>query len=450
MLPLRICYLKNECMLDEECRYQGGAKIKKGMNEVLKSIFYVFNATFIPKTDKIRSVWDDPQDKLDPCLKSLQRNESDIVFLPYSMPVILENTTIGAVTYESKLGLISAYTFESHDFKPAILGTFGSFSLDVCVFILHFLLFLYGLLASVRILEQKRSGSKTKVLHSLSWIPELIFSFFVKQFHSSPGNASFSKAIITCCLLGFSFYVTYFYSSMIKTDMVTVKTPHVIASYQDIIDDPDVKPYIMHILDEYQSFKFAPAGSAKRKIWERIVKNGLDKYILESKNPENGMAADQDLASTKGVIIAYSNAIAAIKYLAMMRVKKTNLRILIAFDPSENAVMSAFVMNKLASKEILLPYEVRGRRMLQADLYTKMTDSVGKVVGITFGEQMSFGKDISNLESFVSERILLPESVVVKPDILYFKELFISLVGLYLLAFIVLLIERYIFKKQRD
>ena len=420
--------------------------MKEEMNEVLKSIFHVFNTTFIPKTDKIRSVWDDPQDKLDPCLKSLQQNESDAVFLPYSMPVILENITTGTVTYESKLGLISAYKCESHDFKPAILGTFGSFSLDVCVFILHFFLLLYGLLASVRMLEQKRSGSKTG--HEHSWIPELIFSFFVKQFHSSPGNASFSKAVITCCLLGFSFYVTYFYSSMIKTDMVTVKTPNVIASYQDIIDDPDVKPYIMHILDEYQSFKFAPPGSAKRKIWERIVKNGLDKYILESKNPENGMAADQDLASTKGVIIAFSNAIAAIKYLAMMRVKKTNLRILIAFDPSENAVMSAFVMNKLASKEILLPYEVRGRRMLQADLYTKMTDSVGKVVGITFGEQMSFGKDISNLESFVSERVLLPESVVVKPDILYFKKLFISLVGLYFLAFIVLLIEKYTFKKQ--
>ena len=71
--------------------------------------------------------------------------------------------------------------------------------------------------------------------------------------------------------------------------------------------------------------------------------------------------------------------------------------------------------------------------------------AVAEIVG---NEVFSSAKDLSGVELYVSERVLLPESVLVKADILYYKGLFVSLLGLYFLAFIVLLIEKCTLKKQ--
>ena len=452
MLPLRVCYLRMVCFFDGECPVSGTV-IQNIIMDATNSLLSAFNVTMIPQSPDVGSEMHLSDTKIDPCLLSLQRNESDTILMPYSMPVVLENVTTGPVSYESKIGMISAYDIEPEDTRPGILGTFQTFGMDSICLILFCTVIIYALITLTYVLERERQTPDYTIKGRKvddSFIPEFIFNFFVHQIPCFPGNMTVTKLILFCCLMTFTYFVTYFYCSMIKTDMVTVKAPHVIASYQDILDDPQVEPFIPHILDEYRTFKYAPSESIKGKIWQRIVKQGLDTHILEpSKGTGMALNVDTSITSTKGVIIAFNDALYAGKYLGLTRVKGTTLRFLIAFDPSEHPVVSAFVFNRLIPHDIFLRSHLILRRMFEANLRPKYQDMLGKAVAETFAEEwLGRGKNLSEVDSYVSERVLLPESVLVKPDIFYYKTLFVSLLGLYFLAFIVLLIEKCTFKKQ--
>ena len=320
------------CIFDEEC--PAVSHVARNILRDTENTFYsAFNVTAIAKSPNIGS-------EIDPCLLSLQQNESDTIFSPYSMPVILENVTTGPVNYESMIGMVSAYKFESDDNRPGIFGTFHAFATDSICLILFCTIVMYVLIALMYVLERKRENPGYTINGRKvddRFIPEFILNYFLKQTPCFPGDMTVMKFILFCCLMTFTYFVTFFYCSMIKTDMVTVKAPHVIASYQDILDDPQIELFIPHVLDEYLTFKSAPRESMKGKIWQRVVKQGLDTHILEpSKVTGMALNVDTSITSTRGVIIAFDIALYAGKYLGLTRVKETTLRFLIAFDPSED------------------------------------------------------------------------------------------------------------------
>ena len=432
------------CIFDEEC--PDSVHVARNIfRDSTNTLFSAFNVTAIAKSPDVSS-------EIDPCLLSLQRNESDTIFLPYSMPVILENVTTGPVGYQSKIGMVSTYKFESDDNRPGIFATFDAFGMDSICLILFCTIVMYALLAFTYVLERKRKNPDYTINGQKvddSFIPVFILTFFVKQIPCFPGDMTVMKFILFCCLMTFTYFVTFFYCCMIKTDMVTVKAPHVIASYQDILDDPQVELFISHLKDEYRTFKSAHPESLKGKIWQRIVKQGLDTHVLESgKGADTSVDVNALITSNKGVIIAFSQSLYLHRYLAMTPAKQYNLRFLFAFDPSEHPVISANMLNRLTRHDTFLQYHLLLRRMLEANLKVRLDDMLARAMAETYRDLMpDAAQELSQVDLFVSERVLLPESVLVKPDILYYKTLFMSLLGLYFLAFIVLLIERCTFKK---
>ena len=99
---------------------------------------------------------------------------------------------------------------------------------------------------------------------------------------------------------------------MIKTDMVTVKNPKVIGSYQDLLDDRKIQPFIYHLADEYISFKTAPNGSVKKRIWERVLSQGIDKHIIETKKLDVVMSFLDPygpLLNTKAAIFTFTTVL---------------------------------------------------------------------------------------------------------------------------------------------
>ena len=86
------------------------------------------------------------------------------------------------------------------------------------------------------------------------------------------------------------------------------------------------------------------------------------------------------------------------KYLGLTRVKDSNWRLLISFDPSEHPVISAYAMNRWIPNDVSLKYKRYIRRTLESQLVPQLQDRFGKFLAENLGDRMlGSGKDLSTL-----------------------------------------------------
>ena len=452
MLPLRLCYLIVNCVFNEHCNLPTSP-----YKDLTDTMLSGFNVSLVAKSSSLYSPANDEGKEIDECLLSIQRNESDAVLLPYTMPLIMNNIKTGPVFFSDKIAIASTYKVENDNPNPGIFTTFDAFGLDALALIVNFFFLLGAIISFTFILEHRCTRPQFTIngrRFNLRFVPWFILSFFVKQFPSFPGNMTALKVLLTCCLLTFSYYVTFFYSAMIKTDMVTVKAPKVIASYQDIVDDPSIVPYIRHTFDEYVSFKQAPSGSLKRQIWDRIVKMGVNKLVYNDDTDASNSDDDIDtpffnsrnpFMRTKAVIMAYGSMVDIVKYSSALHFKSLgNRRGLCVSDPTESAKLSASVVNRLTKEDISKNYERRMRRFFEGHFYHKFLENTGLQYAMLFADMTGLGKDISDAEEYANQRVVLPDPVLVKPNINYFIPLFILYLVLCVIQLILFLIERWV------
>ena len=450
MVPLRLCYLILDCLFDHKCKLA-----RAPFKDLTDTILSGFNVSLVAKASSIHSPTDDEGKAIDDCLQSIQRNESDAILLPYTMPVIMKNIKTGPVIFSDKITILSTYGVEDDDANPGVLDTFDAFRVDALTLILNFFVILAILICFTYILERKSRRRRVRIngrRFNLRFVPWFIFRFFVKQYPSLPGNMTALKVLLTCCLLTFSYFVIFFYSSMIKTDMITVKTPRVIASYQDIVDDPSIRPYIRHTFDEYKSFKNASSGSPKKKIWERIVKMGVNRLVYndESNDPDiPGLDPQNPFMHTKSVIISYATMVEIVKYFYALHFKNfieglEKRKGLYVSDPNESEKLSAIVINRMTSEIISQKYQLRMKRFFEGHFYYKFLHNAGQQSAQLYGVFMRLGKDISDADEYVNQRVLLSEPELVKPDMTYFMPLFVFYFVFCFIQFIVFLIERWV------
>ena len=444
MLPLRLCYLILPCLFDEKC-----VRSNPPQKDLTDTILSGFNVSLVRKPSSLHSSTNDEDKEIDECLLSVERNESDAILFPNTMPVIMNNIKTGPVVFSDKIGIASTYKFESVS-SPEVFATFDAFGIDALTLILNFLVIMAVLICLTYILERKsprclvRINGRRFKLRFVSWF---IFRFFVKQYPLFPGNITALKALLTCCLLLFSYYVTFFYTSMIKTDMVTVKTPRVIASYQDILDDPQIEPYIWRAFDEYKSFKVARAGSRKKNIWKRILKMGVNKLVVADLR-SNFLDPNHPFMRSKAVGMAYANVYNAGKQFFALYLKKEKTRGLYVSDPTESEKVSASVINRMTTETVSYKYQARMRRFFEGHFYQVFIKNLGLEQVQFYADSFEMGKDISDVEQYFSQRVVLPEPVIVKPNITYFMPLFISYLALCFIQSIVFLVKRWISHKD--
>ena len=218
----------------------------------------------------------------------------------------------------------------------------------------------------------------------------------------------------------------------IKIDIVTVKTPNAITSYQDILDDPQVQPFIVCVHDEYVSFKTASEESVKGRIWDRLWEKGLDTHIMEPRHTNTILAfADptSPLMTTKELFSTPANVG---KYLCGFWVKETNRRSLYVTDSSEMPVLSAFVMNSLTSKVVTDKYKILRSTILSKICCGNIWQSI--LVFSCFS--------LISMSLRMNQRILLLDAQIIKPDTGYFMPLFVSHLVLRLVSFLLLPIRK--------
>ena len=448
MFPLRLCYLKLDCLFGEKCDLPNSPY--KDFTDLVVS---GFNVSLLAKDSTLKALANESH-AIDDCLLSVQRNESDAILLPYTMPLMMNNIKTGPVLFSDKLEILSTYKFEN-DSSPGIFATFDAFGVDAVTLILNFFIILVALICFTYIMERKSLSRRVRIngrRFNLRFVPWFIFRFFVKQYPSLPGNMTALKALLTCCLLTFSYFVTFFYSSMIKTDMVTVKAPRVIASYHDIIDDPSIQPYIRHNFDEFFPFKNALPGSIKRKIWDRIVELGVDKHVFGSNwDKEDTIFYDprHPFMNSKAIILTYASSTHFVEYLFGIVLKDLNDRkMLLASDPADSTKLSASVLNRQTSPRFSHLYLIRMRRFLEADMWQRMINNAELLWAEYYMDKLNKGKDFSDVHEYVHRKVLLPDPELVKANMDYFMFLFISYLVLSVMQTLVFLIERWVLTRK--
>ena len=211
MLPLRLCYVRLPCLFDDPC-YRSPNLASKDLTDTMLS---GFNVSLIAKSDSLHSPTNDDDKAIDECLFSIQRNESDVVLLPYTIPVIMNNIITGPVFFSDKIAILSSYRVEKNYRHPRIFDTFDSFGVDALALILNFCVIMAVLICLTYILEGKSLSRRVRIngrRFNLRLVPWFIFRFFVKQYPSLPGNMTVLKLLLTCCLLTFTLLTLPFFT----------------------------------------------------------------------------------------------------------------------------------------------------------------------------------------------------------------------------------------------
>ena len=180
MVPLRLCYLKLDCLFDQKCKLA-----RAPFKDLTDTILSGFNVSLLAKPGSLHYPENDEGKDIDECLLSLQRNESDAVLLPYTMPVIMKNIKTGPVFFSDKIAIVSTYGVEEDYRNPRILDTFGSFRVDAVALTINLFVILAVLICLTCILERKSPRRRVRNngrRFKLRFIPWFIFRFFVKQY----------------------------------------------------------------------------------------------------------------------------------------------------------------------------------------------------------------------------------------------------------------------------
>ena len=133
MLPLRLRYLKLKCLFNEDCDQP--FVIYKDLTDTMLS---GFNVSLVRKLSSVHSPANDTGKEVDDCILSVERNKSDVILFPYTMPVIRNNIKTGPVFFSDKIAILSTYEFQNDTSSPGIFSTFDAFSIDALTLILNF------------------------------------------------------------------------------------------------------------------------------------------------------------------------------------------------------------------------------------------------------------------------------------------------------------------------
>ena len=190
----------------------------------------------------------------DGCLGQLQRNESDTTLGSIIMPLLgkgLMHASTGAV---SKIVMWSGYNNTAVPSNTDVMDAFDSFTAKLWLLILLttafltvvlFLIFRFKLLS---LPESKARGDprltqRQRTRRCMAQALLIVTANVLKQHTSySFRGKLLRRRMILFLFAVFSFFIMFYFSSMIKTEMVVQQRPETISSYEELLAKPNTKP----------------------------------------------------------------------------------------------------------------------------------------------------------------------------------------------------------------
>ena len=433
MSSLRVCYsvipaildfnqLPEDMMLSPEENY---------WISLFTSIHSVFNVTYM-----VGHLNEDDGTQNDACLLSLQRNETDLIFMDYSSPIAMDNVDQGPTIMDTTIEMLSIYNQTSHA-ESGVMESFESFSID-CIASIFVLLFglLSLLLFALKLNEQKTHRGIQLWIRKRSYLgllSRVILGNAVNDHSCYHLPTSNNIRIVILVMTVFSALISFYYQSMIKTEMVIVKDPEVIKSYKDLVESKDHSPIFIDYMDSYKDFKSANPDSIKGQVWEKSVRNGLDKSFFKA-NMEELFVMFEKLLTTKYVNIEFDWLIKCFKYPLFSRMMElisdrkkhssNNQRGLISRDPQQNSQIRTLVINEQLSQEKREKLYVRTQGAFELMLLPIALDKTSRTLSVMIFKKSST-TDYLAMDEFIADHVKITEPKILTPDMLYYKNLFV-------------------------
>ena len=315
------------------------------------------------------------------CYRSIRDNESDVAVAIIDFPTIdYDKVDPYQVLMEDSVKIMSGYESKieaDYSFNDFILTSMKSFDSQTWFAVLVMVTAFFGLWMTKRalFLDNHHVSLRRRIAEAL-WDTLLLF---ISQ--ESTDYDKFLDRLLSILMTLSFFFLTNIYFGLMSTDLVTVKKPTVINSYQDIMNRPNMTPIFGAIFTDTQEFEDAYENddSIQAKFWAKYK----DKVEMLDYNADPGQTINimMEGAGLNRVLIMNGAAIDGVRTI-ICRFKVgyqvlPNVYTLISTDPSARMHQKGFIIRNGMKNTPQLKAGKRGiRSAFETGIFSSARDAV--------------------------------------------------------------------------
>lgn len=340
------------------------------------------------------------------CLQTIQDNKTDVIVQTFHFPLNPNLTNIRQGQVQGEYNTVITSMYDSNVTKEDnvdIIDTFNCLDPDIWVLIMAMLLLIGGLMVfsfvvkssfmmrptkqrlflnracvlRARLIRNRKKHRKRMIVDELGETFNMIWKGMINKDDSlsnprSRQDQSWSRAILRIALCFFMFLIIFYFTSMVRTELVTVKSPELIHNYEDVLKKENMMPAFIATNTDYLPFKEANDKNSKEaKIWARVLHQpgGVAASMMHGHMFVKGISSMLEQKAVlihtreRGYIIrTFACKTKAILVYIFQRKDFVTMRSWTEGDPSAISVLRGFVFNvgfhdKTVEKRLLLQFE---------------------------------------------------------------------------------------------
>jgi hypothetical protein len=376
----------------------------------------------------------------DGCIGSIQRNESDIMFGFLAIPVMGPNLTHTVVDGSDKMAFMSAYMKVNltHDSSfTDVLDMMYAFSPGLWILLTFFMAMIYSCHALFLKMMRSNDGTRFKKCN------DALIACVLKQYTSGgfTGDRFCCMRLMFTAMTVLSFYAGFYLTSMIKTDMVVVKPPITVTTYDELIKSGR-RPLWIAVLTDAAEFENSKPGSQEREIWEIAVRMGINDFIISS-SADSIFQHAFNIANMKEVCIFKSGLFDSVAMRAACEYSRTegfqmDRNAIFRHDEHARETLRGNIQNHILDRQTSLMVNKRLQWSFESSL-EKPTTSSFDWTNIYSMEQLN--RNFRSIRECYSNIITIPYPEMTAVTLYHFMSLILVTVTLFFVAFTIFLFE---------
>lgn len=257
-------------------------------------------------------------------------------------------------------------------------------------------------------------------------------------------SVSFFYTLLTM----FGFFIGFYLTSMIKTEMVVVDPPITVESYDDLIRSGK-RPVWSGVETTRNLFEFADEGSKEREIWKIAERVGLNQSIVNLGDRESRLKHEEDLNDEKEVaLLKPFNGRNVMSYtacaLSRSRGVNKHRNPLFRHDEGAKEILQGHVFNHRTDASVVSYINNRLQLLFEAHLLDKASEFVD--LSPVFGSYTY--EKYSEIAECYSNVVTTPHPEFTSVSPVHYVSLFYLMTGLLSIATVLLLCEKLVHARK--